>query len=458
MDLHPKAELCSDPMNLLNSNDPMAAVTASGAGRGDMGLDTKAARVLEVAAVWGPTLLDVRHLPAEGGVVLVGGPDFPMPAEHLPMGEPFELFRVDGDELSVAIADSMKASASLGERGTSDTDGTRHVTLVAEEQIAVQCGPITYVARLTTPGKRSPKVDRSLDVPLLGTLGFSTFAAMMLGIVAFTSEPAMSQGLNEVPDRFANVLIEVPPKPEVKKVKKEKTVTREGKRAKRKEGKRGAKDALMEVARGGRAERQNREIANNAGIMGVWDTVGQQAGLDSGALSSGITDGLGGLIGAKGVQMGTGGLSSRGDSIGGGGVHQLGDGLGMDGFGQDARDFGEGALGEKSEGYVKLSNDGIVLGGLDRSQIDAVIKRHLNQFRYCYQRELTKDPTLGGKVSVKFTITPKGEVSASQTKASSMGSPAVESCLNNTMMKLTYPEPSGGGIVIVSYPFLFAPG
>ncbi|MCP4810450.1 MAG: AgmX/PglI C-terminal domain-containing protein [Proteobacteria bacterium] len=458
MDLRTKGELRSHEMNLLNSNDPMAAVTASGAGRGDMGLDTKAALVLEIAAVWGPTLLDVRHLDAETGRVLIGSADFPMPLENLPVHEPFELFRVEDGRLACAISKDWSASTSLADKGVEDAEGIRRFDVAPEDQVVVQIGPITYVARLTQPGRRSPKADTSFDLPLIGTLGFSAFAAAMLAVVAFTSEPAMSQGINEVPDRFANVLIEAPPKPEVKQIEKKETVTREGKRAKRKEGKRGARDALMEIARGGRAEREDREVASTAGIMGVWDTVGSQAGLDSGALSGGITDGLGGLIGAKGVQMGTGGLSSRGDSIGGGGTAHDGGGLGLDGFGQDARDFGDGVLGVKSEGSVRLSSESIVMGSMDRSQIDAVIKRHLNQFRYCYQRELTKDPGLGGKVSLKFTITPKGEVSASQTKASSMGNKAVESCLNNTMMKLQYPEPLGGGIVIVSYPFLFAPG
>ena len=458
MDLRTKGELCSHDMNLLSANDPMAAVTASGAGRGDLGLDTKGQLVLEIAAVWGPTLLDVRHLALDAGPVLIGSGDFPMPLENLPDHEPFELFRVEDGQLSCAVHKDWNSSAQHADKGVEDTEGVRRFDLAPEQQLVVEIGPITYVARLTQPGKRSPKADTSFDLPLLGTMGFSAFAAAMLAVVAFTSEPAMSQGINEIPDRFANVLIETPPKPEVKPIKKAETVTREGKRAKRKEGKRGERDALMERARGGRADQENREIANAAGIMGVWDDIGSQAGLDSGALSAGITDGLGGLIGAKGVQIGTNGLSSMGDSIGGGGVETFGFGEGMEGFGQDARDFGEGALGVKSDGHVKLVNDGLVLGGLDKSQIDAVIKRHIKQFKYCYQRELTKDPSLGGKVTVKFTITPKGEVSASQTKASSLKNGAVESCLNTTMMRLRFPEPTGGGIVIVSYPFLFAPG
>lgn len=90
--------------------------------------------------------------------------------------------------------------------------------------------------------------------------------------------------------------------------------------------------------------------------------------------------------------------------------------------------------------------------------IDAVIKRNMNQIRYCYTRELTRQPSLAGKVTVKFVIAKDGTVSSSTTKASTMGSPAVESCMNGRFMRFQFPEPKGGGIVIVSYPFIFAQG
>ena len=61
-------------------------------------------------------------------------------------------------------------------------------------------------------------------------------------------------------------------------------------------------------------------------------------------------------------------------------------------------------------------------------------------------------------MTVKFTIAKDGQVSAAKTKVSSVSNSAVEGCLNKTMMKLKFPAPKGEGIVIVSYPFLFAPG
>jgi hypothetical protein len=82
----------------------------------------------------------------------------------------------------------------------------------------------------------------------------------------------------------------------------------------------------------------------------------------------------------------------------------------------------------------------------------------MNQIRYCYQRELTKDPNLGGKIVVKFVIAKDGTVSSAQTKATTMNNASVENCINGRFMRFKFPEPKGGGIVIVSYPFIFSPG
>ena len=39
-----------------------------------------------------------------------------------------------------------------------------------------------------------------------------------------------------------------------------------------------------------------------------------------------------------------------------------------------------------------------------------------------------------------------------------MGSASVEQCVVGRFMRMQFPQPKGGGIVIVSYPFLFSPG
>ncbi len=110
---------------------------------------------------------------------------------------------------------------------------------------------------------------------------------------------------------------------------------------------------------------------------------------------------------------------------------------------------------DASDATAEWGSTPIVMGNLTRADLEPVVKRHMNQIRYCYQRELVKSPTLAGKITVKFVITKDGSVSSATTKASTMGSPAVESCLNARFLRFEFPKPKGGGLVIASYPFTF---
>ena len=99
-----------------------------------------------------------------------------------------------------------------------------------------------------------------------------------------------------------------------------------------------------------------------------------------------------------------------------------------------------------------------ILGALDKSLIDAVIRKNMADVRHCYQLELPAHPELRGKITVKFVISKEGAVIKAEIKSSTMESPEVESCIVSVFMQMRYPEPKGGGIVIVSYPFVFSPG
>ncbi len=154
-------------------------------------------------------------------------------------------------------------------------------------------------------------------------------------------------------------------------------------------------------------------------------------------------------------------LGEKGSSLGGGGTAARLDRRATRGRGAGAKGYGAGGgnFGAKGGGAIgAIGGDPIILGALDKSLIDAVIRRHMNQIKYCYSRELTKRPGLAGKITVKFTIAGDGTVSSATTKRSTLGSPTVENCINGRFMRFKFPEPRGNGIVIVSYPFVFQPG
>jgi hypothetical protein len=96
-----------------------------------------------------------------------------------------------------------------------------------------------------------------------------------------------------------------------------------------------------------------------------------------------------------------------------------------------------------------------VMGSLDRDVIQRVIRRHLAQVRGCYERGLLAGPDLAGRAVVRFTVAADGRVVAASLDSSTLGDPTVEDCILGVFRRLLFPEPAGGGIVIVSYPLVF---
>lgn len=184
------------------------------------------------------------------------------------------------------------------------------------------------------------------------------------------------------------------------------------------------------------------------------------SGLDFGSSSDSSSD----IIGST-YTIGT--LSKSGGSpFGGGGIGESGIGGGGNGSEPDGFGFvGNGGVHTRvstaiktpprtRNKLVKTTSKYTVLGGLDRSFIDTVIKRNISQIRYCYQRELSKSPSLAGKVKVKFVISKNGSVSRASIATTTLNSQKVEDCILNRFMKFTFPKPEGG-IVVVKYPFVF---
>jgi Ca-activated chloride channel homolog len=139
---------------------------------------------------------------------------------------------------------------------------------------------------------------------------------------------------------------------------------------------------------------------------------------------------------------GMGGLGIRGTGPGGGGS----------GYGKGGGNFGAKGVGS----VATVSGDPIILGSLDRGLISEVIKRHMNQIRYCYQRELQQDPGLAGKVVMKFTVGADGAVSSAEVETSTLGSATVEGCILGRFQRMTFPVPAGSGVVVVRYPLVFS--
>lgn len=128
----------------------------------------------------------------------------------------------------------------------------------------------------------------------------------------------------------------------------------------------------------------------------------------------------------------------------------VGGGKGTSGLGGG---LGQGKTGSGGVGLIEEESE--VVGGLDREIIAQYIKTQLGQILYCYERQLSANPDLYGKVAVKFTISGNGQVETQSINDTTLKSVPVEGCILSKVAKWKFPEPRGGTKVLVTYPFLF---
>jgi hypothetical protein len=183
-------------------------------------------------------------------------------------------------------------------------------------------------------------------------------------------------------------------------------------------------------------------------------------------------DSIGDAIGAAGLD-----LSGAGEGAGG-----FGGGVQMGGIGglHHGKDWNAGAVDLISEsngtasgwgcgcGIGRLGGthvvqtpklrmmDPVVNGRLPPEAIQRIVRANLGRMRGCYADGLAKDPSLEGRVAVKFVIDREGRVSFASAEGSSFPSQSVSGCVARAFDALEFPAPEGG-IVTVIYPLVFTP-
>lgn len=96
-------------------------------------------------------------------------------------------------------------------------------------------------------------------------------------------------------------------------------------------------------------------------------------------------------------------------------------------------------------------------GSLEPAVVRKVVRSHLNEVGACYRVGLDSCPKLTGQVTITFVIDANGRVSQSAVAKSSLGYPDVEACIVAASREWAFPQPQGGGNVVISYPFSLTP-
>lgn len=89
-----------------------------------------------------------------------------------------------------------------------------------------------------------------------------------------------------------------------------------------------------------------------------------------------------------------------------------------------------------------------------RAIVQRVVRRNIRRIRLCYERELRRDPRREGRVVVRWTIDAEGNVASAEVIETTLNAPSVEQCIVGVIRRLRFPEPPGGGVIHVTYPFI----
>jgi hypothetical protein len=389
----------------------------------------------------------------------------------------------------VITVEELAAQGQL--QAASELAGARQYPLPQGATARIQYRGFTFVVKPMSAARRIGVDSNKLDFKgYIWTVASMAFHIGLLLLFYFLPPRSSSLSLDllNADSRLVKYLIEPPETveeetPEWLQENKEDDEGGKGKRHKDEEGQMGKKDEKKTKNKFGiegpesnedphMAREEAKQQAMNAGIIGIlkasvgaWNSPTSPYGRDS-ALGNDPMSALGALMGDQiGGNFGFGGLGLRGTGRGGGGTGEGTIGLGNIGT------IGHGAGGGTGSGYgsgaggfrgrdAKVprirSGQADVHGSLSKEVIRRIIGRHINEVRFCYEQELNARPDLQGRVAVKFIISPTGAVQTAAVDSSDLGNPKAEQCIAQSVRRWTFPAPEGGGIVVVTYPFVLS--
>lgn len=436
-------------------------------------------KLLRVALIQGSKITEDRTLRRRGSVTIGQNATntIVVPVSNLPAS--FQLFELDKDAYTLNFTATMEGEVfvegrkiSLKELATSGKAQKRgdsySLPLSDAAKGRVALGEVSLLFQFVTPPTEAPKMDlppeirgtvfRQIDQFFFLILAGSLFVHFS-GATFIACQPKVEErelSLEEFSDRFAKVIIpetKPPPPTETKDSSDKKDETKEEKKEPTE------KKAGKEKAPTSNADEQKAAMQAKVAKSGLLKVIGAAAG-GSGAFedvlggSSGVGDVTSALSGASGVGVATADSLAAGGPKGGaaGSAAGIGD-LGTSGGGNVA-------LAEKGtaavRGGVSMQAPEVESKDVDREKLASYVRGRKGAIQQCYEKELKRNPSLKGKVVVRFNITPSGRTSEIEIEENTLGNEAVASCIRTTIRTWIFPfKPDSD--VPVAYPFVFAP-
>jgi outer membrane biosynthesis protein TonB len=298
--------------------------------------------------------------------------------------------------------------------------------------------------RLTLREESEERFRRALLYAFLFFFCFST--VMRLWKLPPPERPAVAV----VPQRLVSMLKKQPPKPEPPKPKEEKKPEKEQEKKPEKQQEQKPTDVEKEVARA-KAENTGVLAFKNAFKDLMEETpsarLGSEARLNNQSASAGQARASRSII-----SMSTGGSSG---GIGNAGVsHNIGSGNGNRIGGVGFTRVQSAVAGLTEKGRPLSSGPG---PARTDEEIQIVFDRYKATLYRIYNAELRKDPTLRGKIILRITIEPGGEVSACTVQSNELASPELVAQIVERVKKFNFGPKEKVPKTTILYPIDFLP-
>ncbi|MET0390327.1 MAG: TonB family protein [Polyangiales bacterium] len=457
-------------------------------------------KLLRIGIIQGDKIIEERVV-RKRETVTVGSSEknhFVIQAEGIPSR--FELFQLVGSDYILNFTEAMSGRVGLAggvqdltqmrKSGAARNAGSHYqVKLNDSSRGKVVIGPTTLLFQFVAPPPVQPRPQlpaaaragfvRSIDWLFTAFMVF-TFMSMFGFIVYLeNADWPLEEGVAAVPEDLAKILFEEPPPPpppeKTEETPDDSKSDDKAQPAPTPETKPSPKPSKPEApgpekpgpdepqAVADKSARIAQEAAQAAEALIVGALSSEVGGALQDVLAGGAVTGNAQDILSQAMGVGVAKSASGGDlrQRAGGGTS------GVAGLGSLARKEGTtgavtegGAVTErKVSGSVKTERGDEVggAGEFDSNLVVQTIKTRLRAIQMCYEQQLRRNPTLAGKVTIEFTIQPRGNVTDVRVKENSTGDTAVGTCVANTVSLFRFNPGPEGGSVTYSYPFVFAP-
>ncbi len=466
----------------------------------------KGPKVLRIGVVQGGRIIEERIV-RKRETVTVGHSErnhFVIPAKILPAR--FDLFELRGNSYFLTFSDQMDGRVSvpsgLSDFATLKSSGKAkkkgqfwQVELTEDSRGKVVVGDSTLLFQFVTPPPIQPRPQlpaaarggwiKSIEWPFVALVMGSFVLQFGFVIWLENRDWPLVEGWQDVPERFASLLVEdVPTEEDIDRLRREldgdeelsddaEEVAEDTGETNQPTKSKSTGRALSSEERAARAEEAARRAAerrarvteamSRVALAKIIGSVGSGSGAVADVLRGGDVGGdmdevmsqVKGVGVARGGEGGVLRKVSGGSGDGAGGVADISQ-LRSKGGNKAVKTE---KMGGERQVRAKMKRGSVSATGgsgtLSANAVRSTVGRALGGIKACYERALRRNPTLGGRVTIRFTVGGGGRV-VSASASNNTISPAVGNCIVGRVRSLRFPPPEGGNVTF-SYPFFFQP-